>query len=593
MIWSSVLLGLAGLYAFDYFRRLFNNIRLAQRTGLPYTVLPFAGNSLQVKILLSIRWLPYIINHWLPGWLADIINDETYDYRWTVKDRRAKKLGKMYMVVTAENIVCHIADASLVTQICNARQSFPKPIWQYELLNLYGPNLLTCEDQAWAHHRRHTAPTFNEKNSALVWEESIRQMTEMLHHWQVAGTSEKLHGFVVASTRGDLLKFSLNVLCGAGFGVKLPFKQLPQESTNDPNDVFKDTEKPPEGFSFTFRSAVAYMNLRIMTVVLATMVIPKWIPRALMPWLKSDFEAHRDLEAYLRKLISMGKAEKTADKPDNSQNLVQGLLMSRNKEAASGSSKGIGLTDLEIIGNMHIFTIAGHETTATSLRFTLLLLALHQDVQDWLYEGVLEAAHGEPKDVAQWDYHRMFPKLITPLCVMLEVLRLYPPVVTVPKSTSETPSPLTYQGKQYVLPPRVNINLNTNCLHYSEQYWGPDVAIFYPQRWDARNQNSFLAKNASTQGLAGPGLEFPTVHKPVRGAFIPFSDGFRACLGKKFAQVEFIAALSALSRNYKVELADDSPEGRNDAERVLRESTSVLTLSMREDVPIRFQRRKD
>lgn len=166
MIWSSVLLGLAGLYAFDYFRRLFNNIRLAQRTGLPYTVLPFAGNSLQVKILLSIRWLPYIINHWLPGWLADIINDETYDYRWTVKDRRAKKLGKMYMVVTAEIIVCHIADASLVTQICNARQSFPKPIWQYgklfwqpiacsyrfsgqeltlqtELLNLYGPNLLT------------------------------------------------------------------------------------------------------------------------------------------------------------------------------------------------------------------------------------------------------------------------------------------------------------------------------------------------------------------------------------------------------------------------------------------------------------------
>ncbi|GFF42675.1 cytochrome P450 3A9 [Aspergillus udagawae] len=457
-------------------------------------------------------------------------------------------------------------------------------------LNLYGPNLLTCEDQAWAHHRRHTAPTFNEKNSALVWEESIRQMTEMLRHWQTSGTSEKLQGFVVASTRGDLLKFSLNVLSGAGMGVKLPFKPLPHESTNSPNDMFKDTTKPPEGFSFTFRSAVAYMNLRIMTVVLATMVVPRWIPRAFIPCLKSDFEAHRDLETYLRKLISIGKAEKTAD---GSQNLIQGLLLSRNKEAATGSSKDTGLTDLEIIGNMHIFTIAGHETTATSLRFTLLLLALQQGVQDWLYEGILEAAHGEPEDVAQWDYHRMFPKLITPLCVMLEVLRLYPPVVTVPKSTPETPSPLNYQGKQYLLPPRVNVNLNTNCLHYSEEYWGPEAATFYPQRWDARNQNSFLAKNASTPGLAAPGLEYPTIHKPVRGAFIPFSDGFRACLGKKFAQVEFIAALSVLFRDYKVELADDSPEARKDAERVLRESTSVLTLSMREDVPLRFQRRKD
>lgn len=431
-------------------------------------------------------------------------------------------------------------------------------------------------------------------------------MTEMLHHWQTAGTSEKLRGFVVASTRGDLLKFSLNVLSGAGFGVKLPFKALPQESTNDPNDMFKDTAKPPEGFSFTFRSAVAYMNLRIMTVVLATMVIPKWIPRALIPWLKSDFEAHRDLEAYLRKLISTGNAERTAD---SSQNLIQGLLLSRNKEAASGSSKGSGLTDLEIIGNMHIFTIAGHETTATTLRFTLLLLALHQDVQDWLYEDILEATHGEPEDVAQWDYHRMFPKLIAPLCVMvssilailhtiltwiqLEVLRLYPPVVTVPKSTSETPSPLNYRGKQYLLPQRVDVNLNTNCVHYSEEYWGPDAATFYPQRLDARNQNSFLARNASTPGLAAPGLEYPTIHKPVRGAFIPFSDGFRACLGKKFAQVEFVAALSVLLRNYKVKLADDSPEGRKDAEKVLRESTSVLTLSMREDVPLRFLRRKN
>ncbi|RHZ53727.1 cytochrome P450 [Aspergillus thermomutatus] len=495
----------------------------------------------------------------------------------------------MYLVVTPENIVCHIADASLVTQICNARQSFPKPVWQYTMLNLYGPNLVTCEDQAWAHHRRHAAPTFNEKNNALVWQESIRQVTEMLDHWQTSGTSGKLQGFVVASTRGDLLNFSLNVLSGAGFGMKLPFKPLPQESTNDPNDMFKDTVKPPEGFSFTFRSAVAYMNLRIMTVVLATSM-PRWIPRALIPWLKSDFEAHRDLEAYLRELISTGKAEKTAD---SSQNLIQGLLLSRIKEGASGSSKGTGLTDLEIIGNMYIFTIAGHETTATSLRFTLLLLALHQDVQDWLYENILEATHGEPEDVAYWDYHRMFPKLIAPLCVMLEVLRLYPPVVTVPKSTSETPSPLNYQGKQYLLPSRANVNLNANCLHYLEEYWGPDAAVFYPQRWDARNQNSFLAKNALTPGLAAPGLEYPIIHKPVRGAFIPFSDGFRACLGKKFSQVEFVVVLSVLFRDYKVELADDSPEARKDAERVLQESVSVLTLSMREDVPLRFQRRKD
>jgi cytochrome P450 len=114
----------------------------------------------------------------------------------------------------------------------------------------------------------------------------------------------------------------------------------------------------------------------------------------------------------LRRLISIGKSEKTGD---CSKILIQGLLLSRNKEAASGSSKGTGLTELVIIGNM--FTIAGHETTATSLRFTLLFLALHPDVQDCLHEGILEPTRGEPEDVAHWDYHRMFPKLITRVMV--------------------------------------------------------------------------------------------------------------------------------------------------------------------------------
>ncbi|RHZ66287.1 hypothetical protein CDV55_106661 [Aspergillus turcosus] len=223
---------------------------------------------------------------------------------------------------------------------------------------------------------------------------------------------------------------------------------------------------------------------------------------------------------------------------------------------------------------MHIFTIAGHETTATTLRFTLLLLALHQGVQDWLYEGILEAIHGEPEDVAQWDYHRLFPKLIARLCVMLELLRLYPPG-----------SNTFYR--------RESPSTSTQVASIMNTITGAHAATFDPQRWDARNQNSFLAKNESIPGLAAPGLEYPTIHKPVRGAFIPFSDGFRVCLGKKFAQVEFGAALSVLFPDYKVKLADDSPEGRKDAEKVLRESTSVLTLSMREDVPLRFLRRKD
>lgn len=87
------------------------------------------------------------------------------------------------------------------------------------------------------------------------------------------------------------------------------------------------------------------------------------------------------------------------------------------------------------------------------------------------------------------------------------------------------------------------------------------------------------------------GLEFPTIHRPVRGAYVPFSDGVRACLGKKFAQVEFVAALAVMVKQYRIELAGDSEEFRQKAERALEGGLYVLTLGMEEDVPLRLCRR--
>ena len=175
--------------------------------------------------------------------------------------------------------------------------------------------------------------------------------------------------------------------------------------------------------------------------------------------------------------------------------------------------------------------------------------------------------------------------------LQLETMRLYPPVTSIPKWTGNTPSRLVHGDRTYVLPPKVSVTLDANALHYSEEYWGKDVREFHPQRWDARNAESFLAQNADLPGLSVSGLEYRSVHKPVRGAYIPFSDGFRACLGKKFAQVEFVVAMAVLFGRYRVELEDNTSKGRMDAERVLRESLSVVTLAMQESVPLRFVRR--
>ena len=181
-------------------------------------------------------------------------------------------------------------------------------------------------------------------------------------------------------------------------------------------------------------------------------------------------------------------------------------------------------------------------------------------------------------------------------CLKLETLRLYPPAVTLLKSTGDSPVNITYNDQSYQIPSNVPVLIDVNGLHYSEEYWGPDAATFNPKRWDKRNRDSFLAKNDGVEGLSGPGPEAETIHRPVRGSYVPFSDGARACTGKKFAQVEFVAALTVIFREYRVMLARDSEaqtgeEVRGRAERVLEESSSFITLWMGGEVPLLFQKR--
>lgn len=58
-------------------------------------------------------------------------------------------------------------------------------------------------------------------------------------------------------------------------------------------------------------------------------------------------------------------------------------------------------SDWEIQGNMFIFVIAGRETTATALRFALVLLAVDQETQNWVSKDILEATRSEPIEPAK------------------------------------------------------------------------------------------------------------------------------------------------------------------------------------------------
>ncbi|KAJ5678182.1 uncharacterized protein N7477_003815 [Penicillium maclennaniae] len=567
MVYSTLLFGALALYLVWTGASWIRQIRRATATSLRWTIFPYAELSTFWMTLCSFDSVLHIINLWLPAWLTDVVNDNVMTHHFWVKDRRTKQLGKLYVVATPDNLCCHVADAAVVSQICSSRSGFPKPLEIYGSMMLYGPNVVATEGKEWTRHRRHTIAAFGEKTITTVWQETVRQTTQMLDHWcekHTVGTNLEL------GPKEDILKLTLNVLCAAGFGVQLPFQATSNANDSSVSAMFRDTVHPLPGFHFTLRAVMEYMMGHWNSIFMANTMLPTWMPRALVPFFKDDFAAYDDLGKYMKAMIA--QANRDVPKEGLSargQNVLQGLVRAQHLEDDEDASKKSSLSEIEVLGNTHIMMLA-HESTGATIRFALVLLALHQDVQEWMYRAICDAIRGNSTNPNEWDYATVYPKLVAPLCVMLETMRM----------------------GTVMLPPGSHVCLNITSLHYTTEYWGHDASTFDPSRWDRQNRDSFLARNEDQLGNVAAGLEYPTIHKPTRGSYVPFSDGLRACLGKKFAQVEFVAFLAVIFSRYKVDFASaagQKKEAHEKAKKALEESIcAALALDMTVDIPLAF-----
>ena len=275
---------------------------------------------------------------------------------------------------------------------------------------------------------------------------------------------------------------------------------------------------------------------------------------------------------------------------------------------------------------------AGHETTANSIHFSMMYLAMHPQSQRHLQKDLDDILGDRP--VEEWDYEKDVPKLFGSMCgaVMNEELRLIPPVIGIPKvTTASQPQGLQLGGKHVTLPPDCYITLDAAAIHRNPKYWPhtseDDLLDFRPERWlvDAGHHNTPADAHVDSNEnayAAEEGLDFDgpdqrpdtaaSLFRPAKGAFIPFSDGYRSCLGRRFAQVEILAVLAVIFQTWSVELdvgltMSDEELDRADAEakrkawdaadararHLLRTGMmSIITIQMRKDkVPLRFVKR--
>lgn len=384
----------------------------------------------------------------------------------------------------------------------------------------------------WKKHRKIASSCFNESNNAIVWSESMSQADDMLRYW----TSRS----AVSSIADDLRTLSLHVLSRAGFGKAFKFQG--------------HLEKAAVATSYK-ESLKTVLDNCVLIMALGTKFLAK-------PWLPSRLRrVHQAYVAFQQYLTNLYESEKRhmADSHSKDRTLMSTLIQASAEEAESTS-----LTERELYGNMFLFNFAGHDTTTHTLTFALMYLAINPQAQDWIAEEIAA--------VSDWDYPAAFPRLPRCSAVLMETLRLYTPV-PVAKWTDSQPQQLSVGGQTITIPPDTMVIASYAAVHTHPAYWGADALAWRPSRW---------IQHVST----GEGEGKEELMTPRRGSFIAWSEGERSCPGKKFSQVEFVAAMAALFCGpWRVEPTRRPRESAAEArDRVLRQletdSAQVLLLQM-------------
>ena len=105
-----------------------------------------------------------------------------------------------------------------------------------------------------------------------------------------------------------------------------------------------------------------------------------------------------------------------------------------------------------------------------------------------------------------------------------------------PNYTGRQSRVLQVKNQEIIIPPNTLVVANLMALQTHPRYWGQDSLTWRPSRW-------ILGSEKEGRGDLDNRFDNETLLKLEKRTFIAWSEGARSCLGKKFAQVEFVAAM--------------------------------------------------
>ena len=281
-----------------------------------------------------------------------------------------------------------------------------------------------------------------------------------------------------------------------------------------------------------FEAFQTYQRSQPILNLAAFVPVPSWVPRGYR-------RETRASARQIRRLIHQLTAERQAAIDADTAPLDLATKIMTTPDPQTGDLFDVD----EMVDQVAIFFLAGHETSASALAWALYLLALFPE---WQKRVTMEAQGTDLNDFSQ------ISKLKITRDVFRETLRLYPPVPMMVRETVQTES-----FRKRAVRPGAQVVMSQWHLHRQNRLWErPDD--FDPTRWETDNGRAC-----------------------AREAYMPFSAGRRVCPGAGFAMIEGVMMLAHILRDLRVELGEAPPPV----------PVAHLTVRSRSGIPLRIVRR--
>ena len=263
-----------------------------------------------------------------------------------------------------------------------------------------------------------------------------------------------------------------------------------------------------EGARKIFNAFNLFQEKAVVMIQLSFFRLPLWLaPRHYLIWKRTGKEIRELLAVSIRGRYEAYQRGETGEYKD----ILQSLLETRD------TVDGSAYTLVELVDQVAMLFLAGHETSASALSWSLFLLSKCPEIQERLHDETIALLGDRQPEFKDIPRHRQIRN------VFRETMRIYPPVgfLTFRKATGGQ------KMQKHNLPDGSPVVISPWLVHRHRELWDRPNE-FDPDRFEG-------------------GLDQPQC------AYIPFGQGPRICIGAAFAMQEAMLILATLTRRYRFE----------------------------------------